>query len=143
MLKNCLIAVGLTTILSVIADLIKAPGLYWKSDFVFLSLLISGVFIGIPNMVFLLIIHYMKINTEILLRIKKLILEIIVLNVFYFAITKLIFFVPSHYKYNVSPSLTELNIFYGPTFALICAFTFILIILLINKKIFGRYRKET
>lgn len=137
MLKNSLIAFVLTALISVVAAFIVGSDTYLHSDFVILAFLLVAIFGGIPNVVFLLLMHYLKISREILPNIKYLILEIIVLNIIGFTISKLLLLVPSQYRFERTAGTTSLKIYFNPTFEMLYTFIVLFIVLLLIKKIFG------
>jgi len=137
MLRNSLIAFVLTVLISVAIDFIFGSDIYLHSDFVFLSVLIVGISIGIPNVIFLLLMHYLKINRKVLSNIKYLILEISMLNIFGIVIHKLLLLVPSQYRYENIAGSTRLKIYFDPTFEMLYTFIVLFMVLLLIKKIFG------
>lgn len=137
MLKNCFIALVLTSLINVVVAFIVGPVTYRFFDFVLFVGLLSAVFVGIPNVIFLLLMHYLKINREILPNIKYLILETIVLNILGETISKLLDLVPSQYKFEHTAGNTSLRIYFSPDFEILYTFIVLFIALLFIKRILG------
>ncbi len=134
MVKKIFIAFLLTVLISVGSGFIISPDTYLHSDFIILSIILSGIFTGIPNVVFLLLVHYLNVGREILSNVKKMILEIVVLNILGIAIHKILILFPPQYRYENAASVTTLKFYFNPTFEMLYAFVILLLVLLVIKK---------
>lgn len=108
-IRQSITAFILTTIISLLTILLdnKTRSINW----LLLGCVITAISCGLPNLIFLLLIYWLKIGQSILIKTKCLLAEIILLNLIIMAVDKTVLLIPIEYRYYSTP--TE----YGKRFA--------------------------
>lgn len=134
MLKKSIIIFLLSILISLVLNLIFYPNNYHSLDYFLLLIILITLLIGIPNVLFILFVHYFKINTKILTNIKFLIAEIILLNLLYYLISKILLLVPYNYRFDISASYISLKPYFNPEFELLYTYIILFLFLIFIKK---------
>lgn len=109
---------------------------------IFIDITLGTLFIGLPNILFLLILYYTKVGKEFLLNIRLLILEICLLYITSLLTGYIIDLLPSEYKFDQSiPGILEKRIYVSDVFQWLYTYILLFFILLFIKKIFISRKK--
>lgn len=107
-------------------------------DWFILTFIISFISMGLPNVIFLLFIYFLKIGQIYLLKTKYLIIEIILLMSTFYLVNEAIDLIPNNIKFYHTPTVTGLRYYFQDSFIILYSF----IILFLVVFIFDRIKKQ-
>jgi len=159
-LKRILLALFLTTFVFMIVqviDRVAHPPVQNTAfnTFSFISIfgsILTAVFVGLPNILFLLLLYYTKLGKEFLSNIKLLILEICLLLLCSYLVGKVVEWIPDKWKFYyeqrekydsfVIEGGTKIKPYLSDGFQLIYTFIILFLLLLLIKKAFISRKKS-
>lgn len=107
-------------------------------DWFILTFIISFISMGLPNVIFLLFIYFLKIGQIYLLKTKYLIIEIILLMSTFYLVNEAIDLIPNNIKFYHTSTVTGLRYYFQDSFIILYSF----IILFLVVFIFDRIKKQ-
>jgi hypothetical protein len=139
-LRQVIIAYLLTTTLfslTVLIDSNTRSGCWFI--FVFI---INTISFGLPNVVFLLLMYWLKIGKDFLLKTKYLLIEITLLFMIHFIVNKAVTLIPIKYRLYSSPTSTGLKYAFEPQALIFYSFIFLFIVLFSIERITKRWKHK-
>lgn len=138
LIRNCIIVFFMTIVVGFIFITIdltinnedRGSGIRLFLQWAIIILPIFSIF----NLIFLLLIYYLKISRNILSNWKLILLEIIVYFGLYIGITKLITKIPYEYKFTVTSKMTTIKFYFDFPFDHFYTFILLTLIILIFRK---------
>lgn len=139
--RQILLTVILTTTMFSLTTLIDQDTR--SASWFFLAFVITLISFGLPNAIFLLLIYWLNIGRDFLLKTKLLVLEIILLLTIFWTTDKAILLIPIRYRYYTTPTITGQKFAFQAGTIIFYSFVILFIVLFTIDRIKKHKTKKT